>query len=414
MGTVCFSSSSIELVGRYTKKTNFKMMYKLCAALLFAGAAVSTPVPGYGGHNNLQCFSKPYKQCHKKPIQNQRQECHEEYDIIVDTTYIEECEEIVTTHCEEQHTQVHHSSQVVGHDSQKIHGGYSSGYGKREAGHQGYSSGPHCKNHVDHKCHKVPQQHERKVPRKECKTIVDTTYIEECEDIVHEKCHETHVQTHHSSKVVGHDSQVVDHHSHGYGYHKRSADAEPEAKADPGYGGYGGYSHSSGPKCHNNVEKKCHKRPEQKHRQECHEEYDIIVDTTYIENCEEIVTTHCEESHKQVHHSSKVVGHDSQKIHGGYSSGYGKREAGHQGYSSGPYCKDHVEHKCHKVPKQNERKVPRKECKTIVDTTYIEECEEEFVTECQKYHKEVHHSSQVVGHDTHVVDHHSHGYGYGH
>merc|ERR1719445_1586452 len=97
-----------------------------------------------------------------------------------------------------------------------------------EAGHQGYSSGPYCKNHVDHKCHKVPKQNERKVPRKECKTIVDTTYIEECEDIIHEKCHETHVQTHHSSKVVGHDSQVVDHHSHGYGYHKRSADAEPE------------------------------------------------------------------------------------------------------------------------------------------------------------------------------------------
>ena len=191
-------------------------------------------------------------------------------------------------------------------------------------------------------------------------------------------------------------------------------DAEPEAKADPGYGGYGGYSHSSGPKCHNNVEKKCHKRPEQKHRQECHEEYDIIVDTTYIEECEEIVTTHCEEQHTQVHHSSQVVGHDSQKIHGGYSSGYGKRdaEAGHQGYSSGPHCKNHVDHKCHKVPKQNERKVPRKECKTIVDTTYIEECEEEFVTECQKYHKEVHHSSQVVGHDTHVVDHHSHGYGH--
>ena len=201
-------------------QTNLKMMYKLCAALLFAGAAISTPVPGHGHHNNLQCFSKPYKQCHQKPIQNQRQECHEEYDVIVDTTYIEECEEIVTTHCEEQHTQVHHSSQVVGHDSHKIHGGYSHGYHKRdaEAGHQGYSSGPHCKNHVDHKCHKVPQQHERKVPRKECKTIVDTTYIEECEDIVHEQCHETHVQTHHSSKVVGHDSHVVDHHSHGYGY----------------------------------------------------------------------------------------------------------------------------------------------------------------------------------------------------
>ena len=192
-------------------------------------------------------------------------------------------------------------------------------------------------------------------------------------------------------------------------------EAAPEAKADPGYESHhGGYAHSSGPKCHHNVEKKCHKRPEQKHHQECHEEYDIIVDTTYIENCEEIVQTHCEEQHTQVHHSSQVVGHDSHKIHGGYSHGYHKRdaEAGHQGYSSGPHCKNHVDHKCHKVPQQHERKVPRKECKTIVDTTYIEECEEEFVTECQKYHQEVHHSSQVVGHDTHVVDHHSHGYGH--
>merc|ERR1712121_512919 len=208
MGTVCFSSSSIELVGRYTKKTNFKMMYKLCAALLFAGAAVSTPVPGYGGHNNLQCFSKPYKQCHKKPIQNQRQECHEEYDIIVDTTYIEECEEIVTTHCEEEHTQVHHSSQVVDHDSH--------GYHKREAGHQGYSSGPHCKDHVDHKCHKVPHQRERKVPRTECKTIVDTTYIEHCEEEFITECHKEHHEAHYSEQVVGHDTHVVDHHSHGY------------------------------------------------------------------------------------------------------------------------------------------------------------------------------------------------------
>merc|ERR1712025_598295 len=163
-----------------------KMMYKLCAALLFAGAAISTPVPGHGHHNNLQCFSKPYKQCHQKPIQNQRQECHEEYDVIVDTTYIEECEEIVTTHCEEQHTQVHHSPQVVGHDSHKIHGGYS--------------YGPHCKNHVDHKCHKVPQQHERKVPRKECKTIVDTTYIEECEEEFVTECQKYHQEVHHSSQ----------------------------------------------------------------------------------------------------------------------------------------------------------------------------------------------------------------------
>merc|ERR1712025_946274 len=29
------------------------------------------------------------------------------------TTYIENCEEIVQTHCEEQHTQVHHSSRLL-------------------------------------------------------------------------------------------------------------------------------------------------------------------------------------------------------------------------------------------------------------------------------------------------------------
>ena len=94
------------------------------------------------------------KQCHQKPIQNERQECHEEFDIQIHVTYLEECEEVVTQHCQEVTRQVHHSSQVVGHDSQVLshgHGGYSSSshHGKREAepglshhgGHQSYSSG---------------------------------------------------------------------------------------------------------------------------------------------------------------------------------------------------------------------------------------------------------------------------------
>merc|ERR1712025_1058732 len=213
--SVCFSS---PLQQRRWEEI-LKKMFKICAALVFAGLAISAPSPN--PEDAPEAKADPgYESHHGGYAHSSGPKCHQEYDIIVDTTYIENCEEIVRTHCEEQHTQVHHSSQVVGHDSHKIHGGYSHGYHKRdaEAGHQGYSSGPHCKDHVEHKCHKVPQQHERKVPRKECKTIVDTTYIEECEDIVHEQCHETHVQTHHSSKVVGHDSHVVDHHSHGYGY----------------------------------------------------------------------------------------------------------------------------------------------------------------------------------------------------
>ena len=75
--------------------------------------------------------------------------------------------------------------------------------------------------------------------------------------------------------------------------------AKPEAKADaePGYGGYG---HSSAPHCQQHVEKQCHKVPQQHNRQVCHQEYDTIVDTTYIEQCQDIVTQHCQETHKQV------------------------------------------------------------------------------------------------------------------
>ena len=100
------------------------------------------------------CKENVEKQCHQKPIQNERQECHEEFDIQIHVTYVEECEEVVTQHCQEVTRQVHHSSQVVGHDSQVLshgHGGYStsSHHGKREAelglshhgGHQSYSSG---------------------------------------------------------------------------------------------------------------------------------------------------------------------------------------------------------------------------------------------------------------------------------
>merc|ERR1711970_169812 len=192
--------------------------------------------PGYG-HNNLQCFSKPHKQCHQKPIQKQRQECHEEYDVIVDTTYIEECQDTITTHCQETSQQVHRSSAVVGHDSKVVgrgYGGYGGyGIGKREADAepkadakadaepgQSYFTGPKCHDKKDRQCQKIPKQNSRKVPRKECKTIVDTTYIENCQDIITTHCQETHQKVSHSSAVVGHDSQVV---SRGYG----------------SYGGYG-------------------------------------------------------------------------------------------------------------------------------------------------------------------------------
>merc|ERR1712189_128233 len=74
--------------------------------------------------------------------------------------------------------------------------------------------------------------------------------------------------------------------------------------------------------------------------QQCHQEYDTVVDTTYTQQCQDIVTKHCQSTHKQVHHSSAVVGHDSEA-----EPGYGS-----QGYSSGPQCQQHVEKQCQKVP----------------------------------------------------------------
>ena len=167
------------------------------------------------------------------------------------------------------------------------------------------------------------------------------------------------------------------------------------------YGGYGGGQFEYG-----YDQTHCHTKYNVKIEQSCHQEYDTIVDTTYTQQCQDIVTQHCNSVSQQVHQSSAVVGHDSQVIKGGH---YGKREAeaeaepGYGGYSSGPQCQQKVDRQCHKVPKQNSRKVPRPVCKTIVDTTYIEECENTFTTECQQSHTQVHHSSAVVGHDSQVI-----------
>ena len=119
-------------------------------------------------------------QCHTvyDVVHNQKchdvyhEECHEEYDVVVDTTYIEQCQDIVTQHCQQTHTKVHHSSAVVGHDSHVVSHGHGGYHGKREAeaepGYGGYSSGPQCQQHVEKQCHKVPQQHQRQVPRQVC------------------------------------------------------------------------------------------------------------------------------------------------------------------------------------------------------------------------------------------------------
>merc|ERR1711982_16752 len=146
----------------------------------------------------------------------------------------------------------------------------------------------------------------------------------------------------------------------------------------------------------------------------CHVEYDIVVDVTEIEECEYVVITHCQEEHQQVYHNSHIVGHDSQVVgqyHSGHNGhgGYHKRAAdpGHE-----HHCEDKKEMQCQKLPKENTRKIPKQECTKIVDTHYIETCEERIHTHCEETVEKSHHSTRVVGHESHKVAHgHHDGYG---
>merc|ERR1739845_167371 len=159
--------------------------------------------------------------------------------------------------------------------------------------------------------------------------------------------------------------------------------------ANPG-GHHFGHAYHDGPHCHDKKDHQCHKKPKQQEHEECYVDYDIIVDVTYIEECEYVVITHCNEEHEQVYH---------------------KRSAnpGDHGYSSGPYCEDKKEKQCHKHPKE-------KTCKKIVDTIYIEECEERIYTHCEESHERGHHSTRVVDHHSKVIaasDHSGHYESYG-
>merc|ERR1712098_412995 len=55
--------------------------------------------------------------------------------------------------------------------------------------------------------------------------------------------------------------------------------------ANPG-GHHFGHAYHDGPHCHDQKDHQCHKTPKQQEHEECFVDYDIIVDVTYIEECE--------------------------------------------------------------------------------------------------------------------------------
>merc|ERR1712000_283503 len=82
-------SSLVELQGGNSSvlfTTKMKFLVVLLSATLVYGAAN----PGYGHayHNGPHCHDKKNHQCHKKPKQQEHEECYVDYDIIVDVTYV--------------------------------------------------------------------------------------------------------------------------------------------------------------------------------------------------------------------------------------------------------------------------------------------------------------------------------------
>ena len=208
-------------------------------------------------------------------------------------------------------------------------------------------------------------------------------------------------------------------------------EAEADAEAEPGYG----YSHGavSAPVCNSVPVITCNPRQVETPRQECHQEYDEIVDTTITEHCEEVITTTCQQTSTHTKHSSAVVGHDTKVVATGVAAGpvavagygahvvkagYGKREAepeadaeAEPGYgygavgpvaASAPVCESVPVRKCNKVPVSTPRKVGRTVCKTVTDITTIEDCQETVTTECTQTSTKVATHSKVVGTDTKV------------
>merc|ERR1712179_824149 len=236
-----------------------------------------------------------------------------------------------------------------------------------------------------------------------------------------------------------------------------SPDAAPDAEADPGYAYAQGAV--SAPVCHSVPEKTCVPRQVETPRKVCHQEYDEILDTVVTQHCEEVVTTTCQQTSQTSHHTSAIVGQDSQVVatgvvatpavtvahghpvaaghghavvaHGhavaapvrshGAVGHYGKRDADAEpaadadaeadagyGYAhaapvvSAPVCNSVPVKQCKEVPVSTPRKVAKTVCATHVDVTTIEDCKEIITTQCSQTSQKVATHSAVVGHDTKV------------
>jgi len=226
--------------------------------------------------------------------------------------------------------------------------------------HGGYAStAPVCTLTPVKEC--VPRKVEN--PRKVCQTVYDihedTVVTETCEEVVRTVCTQTSETASHHSHVVDTSSRLVETgvpHAiphgpvvgHGVvaghsGYHKREAEADPEA--DPAYrrGAPIRRVHAhvhrpaaytapavvakpahqvvTPPVCNSVPEKKCASHPVSTPRKVARTVCDTIVDITTIQDCHETVTKTCQQSHTSHSSHSAVVGHETKVVAAGVDHG---------------------------------------------------------------------------------------------
>merc|ERR1712215_274275 len=227
----------------------------------------------------------------------------------------------------------------------------------------GYSSAPVCNETPVRECH--PRQIEN--PRKVCQTVYDThedtVVTEHCEEIVTTQCTQTSQSATQPSGVVDQHTRLVetgvpraiDHRAHavvghavgglavggasyGVGHHyKREADADADASYGHAAGYAAGYvSPVAAPVCNSVPERRCNKVPHSTPRQVARTVCDTVVDITVIEDCQETVTTVCQQTSTAHSSSSAVVGHDTQVVATGVD------EAFHGTVAAGPTVHGHA------------------------------------------------------------------------
>merc|ERR1712002_834859 len=229
-----------------------------------------------------------------------------------------------------------------------------------KAGVYGSTSQPICKSVPEKTCTPRNVEKPRQVCHDEYDKMVDTTITEHCEEIITTKCEQVSTHARHSSGVVGTDSKVVatgvlatpertvsygrissgigaSYGGASYGKREAEAEAEPKADAEGANYGYSAGHTKSAPVCTSVPQKMCKNVPIDTPRKVKKTLCKTVIDIDIIEDCKEVITTHCEQTSQKVAHHSSVVGHDSRvgptavvgsSTYGAVSRGYGASVGG--------------------------------------------------------------------------------------